>query len=531
MITAMKKTIYCVILLFSTLCLAQAQQRGEVKSYELLADWTVEELRGKGSEIVSHVLEEASGLPIPVSSSLLNVIGELDVAVKVYRVYYYTPNFNGQMIIATGAVLVPQMNCNLPIATYNHGTVFRKQEVPSYMSGAGDGIEFMYPLLFAGSGYLTVAPDYQGLGDGEGFHPFVDARTEAAATIDNVRAARNLAQTLNFKLNGEVFMTGYSQGGHSTMATIKEINDKHKSEFNVVMAAPGSGPYDLSDLEFNYMFTNPNYSTPEYGLYAIASCQYTRGTIYTDIHQFIKPEYSDLYTTEILGQTGNVEWIPTPWTDIFQPAFIHELQNNPNHPFRTCLAESNNYDWANNYLTYYFYTTGDEQVDYRQSIKAIDAQRNRVPWWRFWDKAKIQGRDIGLFGQLTHSYASIPAMLAARVEFNLRSTRCTDQLQRKEDSLSDADHETLSSELAVVNGFQVYPNPVKESAKLVLNNPTDQLAHMYLRSLHGSSSIELPLDQVSGYYEINRTGIAAGMYILEIQTTSGDVSRVKVLFE
>jgi hypothetical protein len=204
------------------------------------------------------------------------------------------------------------------------------------------------------------------------------------------------------------------------------------------------------------------------------------------------------------------------------------LQNNPNHPFRTCLAESNNYDWANNYLTYYFYTTGDEQVDYRQSIKAIDVQRNRVPWWRFWDKAKIQGRDIGLFGKLTHSYASIPAMLAARVEFNLRSTRCTDQLQRKEDSLSD---EQSSTELAVVNGFQVYPNPVKESAKLILNNPTDQLTHIYLRSIHGSSAAELPLNFASGYYEFNRTGITAGLYILEIQTTSGDVSRIKVWIE
>lgn len=327
-------------------------------------------------------------------------------------------------------------------------------------------------------------------------------------------------------------MTGYSQGGHATMASLKEINDRHKSEFNVVMAAPGSGPYDLSDLEFNYMFTNPAYSTPEYGLYAIASCQYTRGTIYTDIHQIIKPEYSGLYTSEVLGQTGNVAWIPKPWTEMLQPDFLNELQHNANHPFRKCLAESNNYDWANNYLTYYFYTTGDEQVDYRQSIKAIDAQRNRVPWWRFWDKAKIQGRDIGLFGKLTHSYASIPAMLAARVEFNLRSTRCTDQLQRKEDSLQIASEElTEQKELAVVNGFQVYPNPIKESAQLILDDPKDQLVHIYLRSINGTSSLELPLNTTSGYYEINRSGIPAGLYVLEIQTSEGEVSRRKVWFE
>jgi len=520
----MKKILYYFIGMLFTVSLAQAQQRGDVKSYELIADWSVEELRNKGAEIVTHVLEEATSLPIPVSSSLLNVIGELNVAVKVYRVYYYTPNFNGQLIVATGAVLVPQMNCRLPIATYNHGTVFKRQEVPSYLSGAGEGIEFMYPLLFSGSGYLTVAPDYQGLGDGEGFHPFVDARTEAAATLDNVRAARHLSTALNFQLNGEVFLTGYSQGGHATMATLKEINDHNRSEFNVVMAAPGSGPYDLYDLEFNYMFTNPAYSTPQYGLYAIASCQYTRGTIYSDIHQIIKPEYSDLYTSEILGQTGNVEWIPTPWTDMLQPEFLNHLQHNPNHPFRSCLKESNNYDWDNSYLTYYFYTTGDEQVDYRQSIKAIDAQRNRVPWWRFWDKAKIQGRDIGLFGKLAHSYASIPAMLAARVEFNLRSTRCTDQLQKKADSLQTIEE----AELAAVNGFQVYPNPIKDEAQIALNNPSDEINRVYLRSTSGVYSVELEVHKASGIYSIQRKGIAPGLYILEIETNKGDVSRTKV---
>jgi hypothetical protein len=292
-----------------------------------------------------------------------------------------------------------------------------------------------------------------------------------------------LSDVLGYQLNGEVFLTGYSQGGHAAVASLREISEHHSSEFNVKMAAPGSGPYYLSELEFNYMFKNPAYTTPQYGLYAIASCQYTRGTIYTDIHQIIKPEYSGLYTSEILGQTGNVEWIPKPWTDMLQPDFLDQLQNNPQHPFRMCLAESNNYDWDNSYLTYYYYTTGDEQVDYHQSLEAIDAQRNRIPWWRFWEKAKIQGRDIGLFGKLAHSYASIPAMLSARVEFNLRSTRCTDQLQRKADSLQSVEEK----ELAAVNGFEVYPNPVKNYAQVALNNPSDKISHIYLRSVSKSS--------------------------------------------
>ncbi|MBC7487704.1 MAG: hypothetical protein H7282_13205, partial [Cytophagaceae bacterium] len=91
-----EKKVYYIIGILFTVSFAHAQQRGDLKSYELIADWSVGELRNKGVKIVTHVLEEATALPTPVSSSLLNVIGELNVAVKVYRVYYYTPNFDGR---------------------------------------------------------------------------------------------------------------------------------------------------------------------------------------------------------------------------------------------------------------------------------------------------------------------------------------------------------------------------------------------------------------------------------------------------
>ena len=52
-------------------------------------------------------------------------------------------------------------------------------------------------------------PDYIGMGDSPGFHPYVHAKSEATASIDMVRAAREYLSTTNFVDNNELFLTGY----------------------------------------------------------------------------------------------------------------------------------------------------------------------------------------------------------------------------------------------------------------------------------------------------------------------------------
>ena len=41
------------------------------------------------------------------------------------------------------------------------------------------------------------------------------------------------------------FLTGYSQGGHVTMAAHRELETFHTNEFTVTACAPCAGPYDL----------------------------------------------------------------------------------------------------------------------------------------------------------------------------------------------------------------------------------------------------------------------------------------------
>lgn len=80
-----------------------------------------------------------------------------------------------------------------------------------------------------------------GLGYGPGLYPDVHAASEATATIDMLRATRNYCQQNAIGLNGQVFLFGYSQGGHATAAAQKMIEEKYPHEFTITASAPMAG--------------------------------------------------------------------------------------------------------------------------------------------------------------------------------------------------------------------------------------------------------------------------------------------------
>ncbi len=84
--------------------------------------------------------------------------------IALYKITYNTTDVHGEPTVASGALYVPQIECDtLPLVSYQHGTVFHREYVPSntYAWDAG----FMY----AGNGYITTLPDYLGMGDNPRF--------------------------------------------------------------------------------------------------------------------------------------------------------------------------------------------------------------------------------------------------------------------------------------------------------------------------------------------------------------------------
>jgi pimeloyl-ACP methyl ester carboxylesterase len=284
--------------------------------------------------------------------------------VKVYEVLYESQLPDGSPICASGMYFVPQRTDAAPLVSYNHGTTIIKASKTD-LSG-----ERTIALGYSAYGFRVAYPDYFGLGKGDGFHPYQHAETEAQANIDLLRAIRQIDAQLGVQDNGQLFLTGYSQGGHAAMATHKFIQEKHADEFTVTASAPLSGAYDMTGIQGEVMFKP--YSHPGYLPYLL----FGYNTVYKFFDhpsQLLASPYDTLLPPLMDGTHGFKEVnnvMPEIPKDIFHAEVVEQFLRNPDFVFRRYLEESNVYDWTPKAPILMCYCEADEQVDYRNALKA-----------------------------------------------------------------------------------------------------------------------------------------------------------------
>ncbi|MFN3440188.1 MAG: alpha/beta hydrolase family protein [Acidovorax sp.] len=165
-------------------------------------------------------------------------------AVTSYRLEYLTTDADGKEVRASGLVSVPQKpaGSKSPVLSYQHGTIFRDAEAPSNNAVASE-----VAVVLASLGYIVLAPDYVGFGASKGTpHPYLLSTPSAAATADFLTAARTWRGQANVADNGQLFLTGYSEGGYVTMATHRALQtggSPHLQQLRLVVA--GAGPYNV----------------------------------------------------------------------------------------------------------------------------------------------------------------------------------------------------------------------------------------------------------------------------------------------
>lgn len=389
-----------------------AQTRGSVNSYQELFSFSENQTEAEINNLI----------PLGIPSWLVNLLVGVDNGITGYKINYNTIDFDNNPAIATGLIIVPDVSCDIDILTYCHGTVFDPLDVPSNQSGAGDGMEILLGYYYAANGYLTVMPDYLGLGEAATVnHLYVDEKTEASATRDLIVAAKNLKNALNYDLTGELMITGYSQGGHAGMSVFRDINNNPISGLDLEVAGLGSGPYNLSGSQYEMIIDNPNYANPEFLLYVIASCEQAYGNVYNVPTDMLRQPYAALYETHILGQTGVVDWVESPYTTMLQPGVFQDLRYNNNNPVRQCLEKSDVHDWYHTKPLEMYYCTGDETVTYFNSFDAEDEMEDYYPWWKFWLFAQVNAAYAGWFD---HGTCVIPYAVLNKLELEFYQSWC-----------------------------------------------------------------------------------------------------------
>jgi pimeloyl-ACP methyl ester carboxylesterase len=167
----------------------------------------------------------------------------------LYRIAYWTTNYDGTPVQASGLISVPKNSDFRGVVSYQHYTQTKRTSAPSKPSAES----VLVTAAFAGGGYLLCAPDYIGLGASTVMHPYLHADTEAAATIDLLKAAQEFVRIFGKKWPSSIYLVGFSQGGHATMATHRALETLKDPKLHVVASAPVSGVYDLASITFPVM--------------------------------------------------------------------------------------------------------------------------------------------------------------------------------------------------------------------------------------------------------------------------------------
>lgn len=148
-------------------------------------------------------------------------------AVDLYKVSYRSRNDKNAPVVLTGLVALPKTEAPKGLVIFNHGTTTDRNMSPSRYTGGKATTETELAILaFASGGYAVAMPDYLGLGDEKGFHPYPLGAINQLSAVDIIAPARALARRQNVALGSRLFVTGYSEGGAVAMWAARELEIK-----------------------------------------------------------------------------------------------------------------------------------------------------------------------------------------------------------------------------------------------------------------------------------------------------------------
>ena len=289
-----------------------------------------------------------------LASGVQALSGTAKCDVDVRSVGYATvgPKGEGDVKVVT-ALLVPSgAACPgpYPLVAYNRGT---DVQASRNMANPADSETQLLVAMLASQGYVVVAPNYIGYA-GSTFkdHPYLHADSEASTTIDAIRASRAALADSGVALNGRVLLTGYSQGGHASMATQRAIERDFPGEFNVVAAGHMSGPYNLTGSFITGLALLPGGSggSTIFSPFALTSYQKIYGNLYANASDYFKAPYAAGIDTLFPSSVGVTELftsgkLPTQLGDLITDKQIADL-NDSSSGLRAALAANSLLGWA-----------------------------------------------------------------------------------------------------------------------------------------------------------------------------------------
>ncbi len=316
------------------------------------------------------------------------------LGIKSYKIDYKTHDARGNEIIASGLITIPDISpafmqaykaqtgsdFSLSIVSDQHGTIFENSEAPSVEASATHRPNALATAFSAVAGFMLVQPDYIGFGESnDTAHPYIVEQPSANATVDMIEAAIAFANKAALPINGQIFLSGYSEGGYVTMAAAKEIQANHP-ELHLMAVAPMAGPYDVEKMALGALQA-PVMAFPPF----LADVVYSYGVTYDDINlsTVVNAPYEAMLATLFDGRhSGEQIYISLPNAvtgggitaqapeKLFKPEFIDDFIADTENPLRVHFRQNSVIDWKPQMPMRLYHCTNDLVVPYQLSALA-----------------------------------------------------------------------------------------------------------------------------------------------------------------
>lgn len=316
---------------------------------------------------------------ILTAAQLATKMGKLDpesefprpnVSISLRKIVYASTDFYGKPTRVSGLLAYPSTGAPKGLIVFCHGTINSSDNAPSRYKG-GDKIAEETDIavsLFASGGYAVACPDYLGLGDNSGVHPYPLGSVNAKSAIDIVNPARLIAKKYNWNIGRSLFITGYSEGGGVAMWTAKLLQEKSHSNYVISSAVPMSGPYDLSGTMAKSLIaheSNPLWVGAK--AFLASYCGYSLSTFYPEVKlknlfvpsfasyvpYIFKKELDDDTTAKRLMVKAVQLGAITSLRRIVQPEAIKAIDSEDlTNPFLKVMNTQNIYNWKPEFPIY-----------------------------------------------------------------------------------------------------------------------------------------------------------------------------------
>tara|TARA_B000000557_G_scaffold32305_1_gene23629 strand:- start:692 stop:1888 length:1197 start_codon:yes stop_codon:yes gene_type:complete len=243
---------------------------------------------------------------------------EISYDIKIYSVDYKTTDPNGNEAIASGAIYIP-MNTgkeSLSLVSGQHGLTIQKSDVASLIPALG------YLGVFGASiGYAVIQPDYLGLGNSDFPYYPVYQKSNGKVLLDMVDGVNGFACENDIKLNDNLFLIGYSNGGYNSIAMHEELSSRPR-DFDIDASVVIAGYYDLErEKDFKYPEV---IETPAWAIYHsyVIDKTYNLNIIDKIIQKPYVDKLDDLFSGEY-----SATYIDQKLTRYTEQLFTHEFLN------------------------------------------------------------------------------------------------------------------------------------------------------------------------------------------------------------